>query len=235
MQQDHHLSRSLLYSGNGVTVVGLSRHGPAECDVWSARPPQMVEYATVMVTRAGRASLVHAARPAWRVVAEPGRPIVLHPGDAYRVHYPAPTPFRATIVVLPRGSATPAHAAPNLGRRDVAHRELAERACALLAADPGSAHRLRDVACALGVSPFHLARIFHAQIGASLHQYLLRIRLGLALEQLVSGERNLSTLAVSLGFATHSHFSAAFRRSFGTSPRAVRALLSGADTSRAAT
>lgn len=225
MQDDHHFSRSLLYRSDGVAVIELSRRGPAEHDDAGDRPVQAVECATVMVARAGRATLAHTGRSARHVIAEPGRPVVLHPGDTYRVRYPAPGAFRATVVVFPKHAATPS--APLLrAPRDVAHRDLADRACALLAADPAATHRLHDVARTLGVSPFYLARIFHAQIGVSLHRYLLQIRLGLALEQIAAGERNLSTLAISLGFATHSHFSATFRRTFGTSPRTVRSLLS---------
>lgn len=108
-----------------------------------------------------------------------------------------------------------------------AHRDLAERACAQLAAAPGEAHPLPGLARGLGVSPFFLARVFRAQVGISLHQYLLRVRLGIALERLASGERNLSALAVSLGFATHSHFTAVFTRAYGASPRTVRAMLAG--------
>ena len=221
MHDDHHFSRALLYRSDGVAVIELSRRGPAEHDDAGDRPVQEVECATVMVARAGRAALAHTGRSARHVIAEPGRPVVLHPGDTYRVRYPAPGAFRATVVVFPRRVATTSASLPR-APRDVAHRDLADRACALLAADPAATHRLHDIARTLGVSPFYLARIFHAQIGVSLHRYLLQIRLGLALEQIAAGERNLSTLAVSLGFATHSHFSATFRRTFGSSPRAMR-------------
>lgn len=224
MHDDQHFSRAVLYRSDDVAVIELSRRGPAEHHEAHDRPVQSVECATVMVARTGRAALAHTGRSARHVVAEPGRPIILHPGDTYRVRYPAPGSFRATVVVFPGRDATAA-ATPPRASRDIAHRDLADRACALLAADPAASHRLHDIARALGVSPFYLARIFHAQIGVSLHRYLLQIRLGLALEQIAAGERNLSTLALSLGFATHSHFSATFRRTIGSSPRAMREAL----------
>jgi AraC family transcriptional regulator len=51
------------------------------------------------------------------------------------------------------------------------------------------------------------------------------VRLLLALERLEDGERDLSRLALDLGYSSHSHFTAAFRRSFGTPPSAARKLL----------
>lgn len=109
-----------------------------------------------------------------------------------------------------------------------AHQLLADRARMLLAAAPGDSHRLGDVARSLGVSPFHLARVFRAQVGMPMHRYLVHLRLALALEQLGDGENNLSALALRLGFATHSHFSSAFRRTFGRTPQQVRETLTAA-------
>ena len=115
------------------------------------------------------------------------------------------------------------------GRSYAAHQLLADRARVLLASAPGEAHRLGDVARRLGVSPFHLARVFRAQTGMPMHRYLVRLRLALALDHLGAGETELSGLALRLGFATHSHFSAAFRRMFGMSPRQARETLSTAE------
>lgn len=266
------ISRALLFQGDGVAVHELARSGPAECGAGDARPAQDVERATMLVTRAGCATLTRAGKHARRVVADPARVVYLSAGDSYRVHYPAAGAYRATVVTFTHDFGPAArdavaasaqlmlrlHACRSalLGSVDSharaahvttttrslaalatatgdpvesrpAHRDLAERACAMLAASPGDTHRLHDVAFALGVSPFFLARVFRAQVGVSPHQYLLRLRLGIALERLASGERNLSALAVSLGFATHSHFTAAFTRAYGTSPRDVRATLRG--------
>ena len=106
-------------------------------------------------------------------------------------------------------------------------RVLAEGARAIVARDPGAAHPLVDVARALGVSASHLAHVFRAEVGMPLHRWLLHIRLAVALERLAAGDAHLSALALDLGFATHSHFSAAFRRWLGTSPAAARAALRG--------
>lgn len=84
--------------------------------------------------------------------------------------------------------------------------------------------RLDDVARALHVSTYHLCRIFKEETGVPIHQYLNRLRLREALESLAAGAADLTDLALSLGFASHSHFSNAFRKEFGISPRDVRQL-----------
>jgi AraC-like DNA-binding protein len=88
-----------------------------------------------------------------------------------------------------------------------------------------SRHPLAELARALNTSPFHLAHVFRSEIGVSLHQYLLQLRLIAALERLGEGEPDLSTLALDLGFSHHSHFSTQFRRVVGLTPREVRRML----------
>ncbi len=97
-----------------------------------------------------------------------------------------------------------------------------------LASAPSHPWRLADVARALHYSPFHLARLFRATTGMGMHRYLVRLRLGLALDRLAQGECDLATLATDLGFAHHSHFTASFRSVFGTTPAAARERLTRA-------
>lgn len=104
-------------------------------------------------------------------------------------------------------------------------RALVEAARESLVRAPGRAHHLSDVAGALDISASHLAHVFRAEMGMPLHQYLLHLRLAVALERLADGDAHLSALALDLGFATHSHFSAAFRKWYGASPAAVRRAL----------
>lgn len=88
---------------------------------------------------------------------------------------------------------------------------------------PGSPHRLVAIGAQLGVSPYHVAHVFREQTGLSVHRYLLRLRLAIALDLLAGGATNLSALALDLGFSSHSHFSSVFRRNTGLSPTGVRA------------
>jgi AraC-like DNA-binding protein len=78
-------------------------------------------------------------------------------------------------------------------------------------------------------SPYHLARQFRSITGASVSEYLLRLRLALASERLAEGADDLAALATDLGFANHSHFSARFRSVFGMPPGAVRRALTAGD------
>ena len=70
--------------------------------------------------------------------------------------------------------------------------------------------------------PFHLARVFRAETGFTLAGYRQALRLRAALERLPGNDRDLSALALELGFSSHSHFTATFTREFGVPPSAVK-------------
>lgn len=81
---------------------------------------------------------------------------------------------------------------------------------------------LRELSRAANASPDHLSRTFRRRTGVSVHQYLLRLRLHAALDEICESALDLSTLAHALGFASHSHFTVAFRGAFGHPPSAIR-------------
>jgi AraC family transcriptional regulator len=112
--------------------------------------------------------------------------------------------------VLPQSSSAPAP-----------HRAV-ERAKDYLASAPGRRDSVAEIAREAGSSPFHLARLFRRHTGTSLHGYRNRLRMANALDRLSAGEDDLSALAHDLGYASHSHFSQAFRRAFATSPHQMR-------------
>ena len=102
------------------------------------------------------------------------------------------------------------------------HAERAEAARTYLAARLGERVTLDEVARAVHVSPFHLARVFHRRTGVPVHRYLTRLRLRAALDRLIGGADDLTALALDLGFSSHSHFTDAFRSEFGRPPSVVR-------------
>jgi AraC family transcriptional regulator len=104
-------------------------------------------------------------------------------------------------------------------------RARAEQVRALLGSDPSRRWDLSGIARAVHCSPFHLARQFRAVSGETISDHLLRLRLGLALGRLADGEQDLTALALDLGFAHHSHFSARFRGALGLTPSAAREML----------
>jgi AraC-like DNA-binding protein len=114
-----------------------------------------------------------------------------------------------------------AHGAPAARAREGTLRErrdLVERTKETLAAAPGARRSLAALAREVHSSPYHLTRVFREHVGVPVHRYLLRLRLATALERLDGGERNLSALALDLGFSSHSHFTTAFRHVFGAVP-----------------
>jgi AraC-like DNA-binding protein len=103
-----------------------------------------------------------------------------------------------------------------------AHREQAEQTRLLLGERFAETLGLEDIARAVHSSTFHLARVFRRETGLAIHQYRNRLRLRAALERLVEQETDLTALALDLGFASHSHFSDAFRRAFSVAPSECR-------------
>jgi AraC family transcriptional regulator len=110
------------------------------------------------------------------------------------------------------------------------HRELAAAVRERLAAAPTAPHPLTSLSAAFGCSMFHLARIFRRQEGVPIHQYLLRLRLALALQQIADGTPDLARLALDLGFSSHSHFTQQFRRAYGVPPATARGQLASASS-----
>ncbi len=78
---------------------------------------------------------------------------------------------------------------------------------------------LADIAHDLGCSEAHLARVFRRHTGSSLHAWRDALRLREASHRLPGARGAVSALALDLGYSSHSHFGAAFRREFGASPR----------------
>lgn len=103
-----------------------------------------------------------------------------------------------------------------------AHADQAEAAKSFLAGRLGEHVTLSDVAAALHASPFHLARVFHERAGIPVHRYLTRLRLRASLERIADGARDLTAVALDLGFSSHSHFTDAFRKEFRCKPSDVR-------------
>lgn len=102
------------------------------------------------------------------------------------------------------------------------HLEMVEATKIALAARPEEAWSLSRLAARVHSSPFRLARVFRALAGMPLHRYHLRARMATALDQVLDTSRDLTAIALELGFSSHSHFTAAFRRSFGVTPSALR-------------
>lgn len=82
---------------------------------------------------------------------------------------------------------------------------------------------LRSIAREVGLSAYHVCRLFRRVTGTTLHQYRVRLRLREALTEVVESRRPLTDIALDAGFSSHSHFTDFFHREFGVPPSWLRA------------
>jgi AraC-like DNA-binding protein len=94
---------------------------------------------------------------------------------------------------------------------------LVDRAKLVIAGAPERRWTLAAVAAEVRCSPVYLTQVFQQVEGIPLYRYQLRLRLTRALD-LLDEYGDLTQLSLDLGFSSHSHFSAAFRETYGKSP-----------------
>jgi AraC-like DNA-binding protein len=102
-------------------------------------------------------------------------------------------------------------------RASLGRQKLVDRAKLVLSSDLARRWTLADIAAEVGVSPVYLTQVFQQVEGMPLYRYQLRLRLARALD-LLGRYDDLSSLAMDLGFSSHSHFTAAFRQTYGRTP-----------------
>ncbi|WP_109485922.1 helix-turn-helix transcriptional regulator [Occallatibacter savannae] len=91
----------------------------------------------------------------------------------------------------------------------------------LLASNLTRRWTLSDIAAEIHASPIYLTQVFQQVEGMPLYRYQLRLRLARSLDLLYKYD-DLTALALEVGFSGHSHFTAAFRRTYGRSPSAFK-------------
>jgi AraC-like DNA-binding protein len=69
----------------------------------------------------------------------------------------------------------------------------------------------------VGMSPFHLSRVFHELVGEPPHRHLVRLRLDRAARALREG-RSVTQASLDAGFPNLGHFIRRFRRAYGVPP-----------------
>jgi AraC family transcriptional regulator len=83
--------------------------------------------------------------------------------------------------------------------------------------------QLEQISSGVHLSPYHLCRVFKGNTGMTLHQYVRRLRLFNAAEQMLQEPHaRLDLLALEYGFSNHGNFSTAFRQTFGVNPSELR-------------
>lgn len=96
--------------------------------------------------------------------------------------------------------------------------ERIEKVIVMLSKDLAAPPPLEEIGRAVGCSAFHLSRTFSAATGMTIPQYLRQLRMERAAELLRSGKFNVTETALEVGYNSVSHFSHAFRETFGCCP-----------------
>jgi AraC family transcriptional regulator len=84
---------------------------------------------------------------------------------------------------------------------------------------------LGELAHEAGVHPVHLSRVFRRCVGEGISDYVHRLRVRAACEQMLAPEASLADLSFNNGFADQSHFTRSFRKITGMTPAAFRSVL----------
>jgi AraC family transcriptional regulator len=82
--------------------------------------------------------------------------------------------------------------------------------------------QLSELATHVGVSAFHLLRIFRRELGVTPRQYAIRMRLRRAIDLLRDTRIPITEIAFDSGFGDVSHFVKTFTREIGCSPSRFR-------------
>lgn len=110
----------------------------------------------------------------------------------------------------------PASAPPGTDRR-------VHEACRILATHLDERITLPAVAEAVGLSTYHFCRLFRATTGLTVHAYRTRLRRRTAFSSCASLlDGNLSEVAMSVGYASHSHMTTDFQFALAMTPSGVR-------------
>ena len=76
---------------------------------------------------------------------------------------------------------------------------------------------LSDLAAQVALSPYHLLRVFHAEVGLPPHTYLQDVRIRRA-QRLIELGQTLADVAFSVGFSSQSHLTRRFKQIVGVTP-----------------
>ncbi|MGA3090689.1 MAG: AraC family transcriptional regulator [Terriglobales bacterium] len=81
---------------------------------------------------------------------------------------------------------------------------------------------LRDLSREAGLHPVYLSRVFRQHVGDGIGDYVRRLRVRAACEQMLRSEFSTAEISMETGFADQSHFTRVFSRVTGMTPGAFR-------------
>jgi len=97
-------------------------------------------------------------------------------------------------------------------------RERTERVCEILRTRLEKPPSLEELGREVGVSQFHLSRIFSEEVRMTIPQFVRRIRMERAAELLREGRHNVTETAFAVGYSSLGHFSKSFCEVIGCCP-----------------
>jgi AraC family transcriptional regulator len=94
-----------------------------------------------------------------------------------------------------------------------------------IAADYSDRLTLEELSREAGVHPVHLSRVFRKWNGQGIGEYVHRLRIRSACEQMLKVETPIAEIGLAAGFADQSHFTRSFRRITGVSPARFQSMV----------
>jgi AraC-like DNA-binding protein len=91
---------------------------------------------------------------------------------------------------------------------------------------------LAELADQVSLSPHYFSLLFKHTVGAPPYRYLLRERIHEAQRLLAAGRISICEVALSVGFSDQSHFSGAFRKMTGTTPKRYQRTMNPGERSK---
>ncbi len=96
------------------------------------------------------------------------------------------------------------------------------RATDLLHSEFRSNLKVQDIAHEVGVHPFYLSRVFRTFHRETIGEYVNKLRITYACQQLSTADNELAAVALSAGFSDQSHFTRVFKNVTGITPGVFR-------------
>jgi len=93
----------------------------------------------------------------------------------------------------------------------------------VIATEPDGQLDVESLAARFRISREHLSRIFHEQTGSTLHDYITRVRLRMAVDLLLQTRLSAKEIAAGCGYPEYSVFYRTFRKRLSLSPDQLRA------------
>ena len=93
------------------------------------------------------------------------------------------------------------------------------KAIKMISENTGKNLTAKSIAETIGYDRSHLHRLFKAEIGMGIHEYISAVRINAAKGMLRDGDHSIADIASLLGFSSQSHFCRAFSKAVGVTPK----------------